>query len=207
MEQLGIACAVTTDLYKRGMTTFNEAHPWAKGGIDTVAFTSDMRMLAYAVWLDAGDNPIKLWDLNRREERAVLHRDSSAIYRLAFSPDGRTLACGNQRGGVVELWDVPGARQMTPLRGHTHNTISVTFSPDNKMLVSGSVDGTIRLWDLASRQELPSFKPSGGVGLLAIAPDGNVLASLGGWARTPQLWVLQTGQERPPLTGEQPIDE
>ncbi len=43
------------------------------------------------------------------------------------------------------------------LVGHTDNVSSVVFSPDGQTLVSGSWDGTIKLWDAATGAELATY--------------------------------------------------
>ncbi|MBL8794853.1 MAG: serine/threonine protein kinase [Planctomycetia bacterium] len=87
----------------------------------------------------------------------------------AFSPDGRFLAVGGSTHGdqgSLTIWDLldysTGPREPTwfprvpaklwqTLQGHTGAVQSVGFSPDGKRLVSGSADGTVRLWDLQAQ--------------------------------------------------------
>ena len=72
---------------------------------------------------------------------------------------------------------------------------NVAFSPDGKVLASESVDNTIILWDVATRQPLgePLKGHSGGVTLVAFSPDGRLLAS-GSDDMTILLWDVATRQ-------------
>jgi WD40 repeat protein len=105
---------------------------------------------------------------------------------LAMSADGKSLASGGE-DGVVQLWDVAGAKPAAKLVDHKDWVVCLAFSPDGKQLASGSVDGTIRLWDVAGAKkvaELPFKAPPPPktpppdpipVQSLAFAPDGKAL--------------------------------
>ncbi len=55
----------------------------------------------------------------------------------------------------------------------------VAYSPNGKMLATGSLDGTLRLWDTATRQQLTSVRPYHGVKItnVAFSPSGKLLAA------------------------------
>jgi WD40 repeat protein len=66
---------------------------------------------------------------------------------------------------------------------------SLAFSPDGKTLASASDDSTLRLWNVATQQELLSIRRLGGaLSRLTFSPDGRILAGLSGFfSDQPQL--------------------
>jgi len=71
--------------------------------------------------------------------------------------------------------------------------LSVAFSPDAKLLVTGNADGEIRLWQIATAQQLFTLKGhTAWVRSVAFSPDGNTLAS-GSSDYTVKLWDVRGG--------------
>jgi WD40 repeat protein len=66
------------------------------------------------------------------------------------------------------------------LRGHTGEVYHVSYSPDGTRLASAAADGTIRVWDAGTGQELCTLQShKGEVNAVSFCPDGRLLASAG----------------------------
>jgi len=77
----------------------------------------------------------------------------------------------------------------------------VAFSPDGKTLATGSSDGTVRLWDVASGRERARLQGHESlVSSVAFSLDGKTLAT-GSNDKTVRLWDVASGGERARLTG------
>jgi sugar lactone lactonase YvrE len=99
-------------------------------------------------------------------------------------------------GRVTDLSTSPGpVGEIRKLEGHTDEIKSVAFSPDGRQGLSGSVDMTMRLWDLATGSPVQVFKGhTKQVWGVAYHPNGRQVVSAS-WDTTARLWEAATGQE------------
>jgi len=121
---------------------------------------------------------------------------------IAFSPDGRWMATGLRFDkGVccyqykIAIWDVRMGKMHT-LIDETYGA-SFAFTPDGRMLVTGSLDSSVVLWDTNNWEQTATLKqPSAKARRLAISPDSQflVVANAGDDVRedTVSVWDIDT---------------
>jgi RNA polymerase sigma factor (sigma-70 family) len=101
----------------------------------------------------------RLWELATGRERLAIRSpkegDSFGFDRIAFSPDGRTLATARQ-DRTIQVWDVATGAELLTHSGYEAAVHCLAFRPDGKALTSGHADSTILLWDLPVRRPRPS---------------------------------------------------
>jgi WD40 repeat protein len=173
-------------------------------GITSMCFSPDGRWLAAS----SDDQTVAIWDFSSGGAEKILRGHTEATVRedmhpghsidttfytvntppVCFSPDGTMLASGSMGLGEVILWDIQTGRPRRILKTRTDGIISLAFTPDGKKLLSGSVDGSVKVWDLNEvlRREQPRewvtlFHVSTGTvqGWLALTPSGHYTCSVG----------------------------
>jgi WD40 repeat protein/transcriptional regulator with XRE-family HTH domain len=186
----------TQDLASRLVNTENTPLPSSlatgAGFVYSVAFSPDGHTLASG----NADGTVGLWDVADATHPRLLGQPLSAfpgqtmgggpaaVLSVTFSPDGHTLASGDD-SGTIRLWDITDPAHPRPLGQSLTSggaeVDSVAFSPDGHTLASGDHAGTIRLWDVAepAHPQLlgPILTGGGAVASVAFSPDGQTLAS------------------------------
>src|SRR5262249_57237174 len=128
-------------------------------------------------------NAVRLIDMEAKPPREQIWEQrgpKANVEALAFSPDGKLLACA--KGGSILLWDVAAGTELRPLPSPDSRVVRIAFSPDGTVLASaGQVNNgaVVRLWKVATGQLLfTSHVPGGGMAWeVAFSPDGETLAA------------------------------
>jgi len=172
-------------------------------GVVSVAFGADGKTLASA----GMDGSLIVWDLLAKRERRTI---PTGVYwdpgfqfgRMSLSPDGKWVAAGMYTGGpwMPQVWDMVTGQKLHIFKGeHGDQIFSVAFSPDGQTLASGSRDGSIKLWNMATgeiRRTVLSHRAGVRFVGLAFSPDGQSLASVDDGLGTVKVWEVSTGVQR-----------
>ena len=155
----------------RGHTEVHPSSADRRPGIHGLAFTPDGKTLATG----GSDGTIKLWDVASAKELRTLTGHTDRVRCVAVDSRGKRLASASD-DRTVRLWEVGTWAKPMELTGHARGVECVAFDPAGRV-VSGSGDGSLRLWDADSSKGILTFPMDEGVLSVACAPDGRGLAA------------------------------
>jgi WD40 repeat protein len=129
--------------------------------VHCVAFSADGKTLASA----SDDGKIKVWDLASGDEVRSLSGESEFMMSVAFSADGKMLASAGGSGdgneGRVKIWEAGSGKELQTLNQKSR-VDAVSFTPDGASVITGSYDGTLRVWSTANWSVVRKM-PEGGL--------------------------------------------
>jgi len=120
--------------------------------VTAAAYDPDGRWVATA----SADGTLRQWDALTGVEQRVFKGHPGEVRCLAVSPDGRYLLSGGGKGykpkapadATVRLWEVATGKAVHVFTEHEADVLQVAFLPGGRQAITGSADGTVRVWNL-----------------------------------------------------------
>jgi WD40 repeat protein len=128
---------------------------------------------------------VKIWDWTDDEIVAELPASYAEDEVMRFDPEGNRIALGTPD---TTIWDVRTGRLLLTLPSGQGGAADVAFSPDGDRLAEMDADGTVRLFDMTSGEELLVLRGHTAGGQVVFSPDGSMLATQGGGMV--RIWAL-----------------
>ena len=156
-----------------------------------------------------------LWNLCREESlHTVEFGEDDPVVKLATTPAHSFVAVACEK--TVRLLEPSTGRELTHFSyanseaGNTRPLVALASGATN-LLAAHRAEGVVSLWDVANRKHLMTFQAfTNNVGVLALSPDGNYLASadqgrLGHYSTTVAAWGISSRPQPPRLVRWYPV--
>lgn len=171
-----------------------EARTLIKAIKDTGAYDLGISPDGTQAVIGTHEGKLLVWDIDKDAEPRQIGTHEHGIYAVAFMPDGKHVVSGGGGDFALRLRNVATGEEVRSFAGHRAITYELAVSADGTRLVSGSHDGTSRLWNAETGERLVELDHLNVVRAAAFLADGTILTA--GDDRSIRLWSIHGYRER-----------
>ena len=145
-HDFAVASSLQVDVFSTRTTAIYRSLTRFKDVVHCCSYRGDGKMLA------AGDDAgtVQIFDLGSRAVMRTFRGHQRAVHVARFTPDGSNVFTASDDQRAI-CWDVAAETQVRRFDGHTDFVRCGALNPNSpKLLVTGSYDHTVRLWDVNS---------------------------------------------------------
>ena len=149
------------DVKKGKYRSILEGH---KNYVTAVSITSDGRLAVSGSY-----NELLLWDLETGKCIRAFESNTGWISSTCITPDSEKVISSG--GNIIHVWDIESGICLLTLKGHASTITAIKVTPDGRHLVSGSQDGTVKIWNLKEGASIRTCQGEGKLVFLDITAD------------------------------------
>ncbi|OAX34526.1 WD40 repeat-like protein, partial [Rhizopogon vinicolor AM-OR11-026] len=134
------------------------------------------------------DGTVRVWDVESSKTiLGPIKTGHDRVYAVIYSPDTTKIATAGYNENAIKIWDANTGKLLftirceeSTMRGHTDRVRGVAPLPDGRRIITCSLDGSLRLWDLESGTQIGGGWRDGDKGAvmtIALSPNGKTVAS------------------------------
>ncbi|XP_039138391.1 WD repeat-containing protein 36 [Dioscorea cayenensis subsp. rotundata] len=132
---------------------------------------------------------IKVWDFKGRELKSRWEIGHCVNKFVFHRTNGLLAAVADDM--ILRLFDVVALRMVRKFEGHTDRITDLCFSEDGKWLLSSSMDGSLRIWDVILARQIDAIRVDVPITALSLSPAMDILATSHVDQNGVYLWVNQ----------------
>lgn len=152
--------------------------------------------------LTAGANLVCVWDAVSARLLAKVQLDFVGIDNAKWSPSGDQIALSSLWENDVLIIAGDGYKDISRLTGHENGITNITFGGSGELVLSASMDHSVRVWDAATGKQLCVFSGHDeSVRMVSASSDGRLAISVD-FQEVAKAWDLRTGVVKYILPGK-----